>query len=123
MSVITDIADSIVAELNVANYAGRFRGYSGEYFETLATSTGAHDTEMVQTQIVLPKDDDIQLNYRLRKIDSGWRIIDVYLNGTVSELAMRRSEYSSTLKREGFESLMDTIDEKCRELASGSTKG
>jgi hypothetical protein len=45
--------------------------------------------------------------------------MDVYMNGTVSELALRRSEYSALLKREGFASLMKAIDDKIAALRSG----
>jgi phospholipid transport system substrate-binding protein len=62
----------------------------------------------------------VQLNYRLRPAeDDGWRIIDVLLNGTVSELALRRSEYSSLIQREGFTALMSAINKRIDDLASG----
>ena len=101
-----------------ANYAGQFTGFSGEAFETQGEETAIRDTRVVRTRLTRPSDDDVQLNYRLREVDGEWRIIDIYLNGTVSELALRRSEYSSVLKREGFEKLLSTIDEKVKELAS-----
>jgi phospholipid transport system substrate-binding protein len=106
-----------------ANYAGQFTGYSGESFETLGEEPAIRDTRIVRTRLIRPSDDDVQLNYRLRQVDGHWRIIDIYLNGTVSELALRRSEYSSVLQREGFEKLISTIDEKVKELAAGSSKG
>ena len=107
-----------------ANYAGQFTGYSGESFETLGEEPAIRDTRVVRTRLIRPGEDDVQLNYRLRDVDGKWRIIDIYLNGTVSELALRRSEYSSVLKREGFESLMSTINEKVHalETGEGSTK-
>ena len=74
---------------------------------------------MVRTQLVRPGDEDVQLNYRLRAVDGEWRIIDIYLNGTVSELALRRSEYSSVLKREGFEKLISTLHAKVESLSQG----
>ena len=56
---------------------------------------------------------------RLRKTDeSGWQIIDVYLDGTVSELALRRSEYSALIKREGFQALLAKLDERIETLSS-----
>ncbi len=100
-----------------ANYAGRFKGYSGQHFEILGTEPAAHDTMVVRTKLINPSDDDVELNYRLRQTPSGWRIIDVYLNGTVSELALRRSEYASTLKRDGFEVLCTLVDSKLAEFA------
>ena len=105
-----------------ANYAGQFTGFSGESFETLGEEPAIRDTRVVRTRLIRPGDEDVQLNYRLRDVDGKWRIIDIYLNGTVSELALRRSEYSSVLKREGFESLMATINEKVRALENGATK-
>jgi phospholipid transport system substrate-binding protein len=105
-----------------ANYAGQFTGFTGETFETVGEEPALRDTRVVRTRLTRPSEEDVQLNYRLREVDGEWRIIDIYLNGTVSELALRRSEYSSVLKREGFESLMNTIDAKCQALEDESEK-
>jgi phospholipid transport system substrate-binding protein len=107
----------------VANYAGQFTGFTDESFETLGEEPASRETRFVRTRLTRPGEEDVQLNYRLREVDGEWRIIDIFLNGTVSELALRRSEYSSVLKREGFEKLMTTIDEKVKELAAGSASG
>ena len=106
----------IFARFTTANYAGRFTGYTGEIFETLGVEEAARNTRVVLTKIVVPSEDDVQLNYRLMERDGEWRVIDVYLNGTVSELALRRSEYSSALKREGFEQLIASIETKIQDL-------
>ena len=42
----------------------------------------------------------------------------MYLNGTVSELALRRSEYSSLIKRDGFKALLAALDERIDTLAA-----
>lgn len=104
------------ARFTTANYAGRFTGYTGEEFVTLGVENAARGTRNVLTKIVVPEGEDVQLNYRVIKRDGTWKIIDVYLNGTVSELALRRSEYSSALKREGFDSLMASIEDKIADL-------
>lgn len=108
------------ARFTTANYAGRFTGYTGEKFVTLSEEEAARDTRMVLTKIIVPNDADVQLNYRLMKRDGVWRVIDVYLDGTVSELALRRSEYSSALKREGFEELVGSIETKIADLKAKS---
>jgi phospholipid transport system substrate-binding protein len=54
----------------------------------------------------------------MRQVGDRWKIIDVYLDGTVSELALRRSEFSSIVKREDFDALIAAIDEKTAKLAS-----
>ena len=100
-----------------ANYAGQFTGYTGESFETMGEEPAIRDTRVVRTRLTRPSEEDVQLNYRLREVDGEWRIIDIYLNGTVSELALRRSEYSAVLKREGFEKLLTTLNDKVDELS------
>ncbi len=103
----------------VANYAGRFDGYSGQSFETLGEESARSETLLVRTQLVDPTDKNVELSYRLRQVPEGWKIIDVYMDGTVSELALRRSEFSSVAKREGFDALIETLNAKITKLASG----
>ena len=106
----------IFARFTTANYAGRFTGFTGEEFVTVGVEDGARGTLRVLTKIVIPDEDDVQLNYRVIEKNGEWKVIDVYLNGTVSELALRRSEYSSALKREGFDHLVDSIETKIADL-------
>jgi phospholipid transport system substrate-binding protein len=100
--------------LTVATYAERMTGYTGQVFEVLKVEPSQHETAVVYTQVVTPKVAPIAINYRMRRDGDGWRIIDVYLNGTVSELALRRSEYAAVLQRDGFEKLVASIDEKIK---------
>lgn len=107
------------ARVTIATYAGRFTGWGGESFSVLGEEAAAQDTVFVKTLLDRPDADDVPLTYRLRKADSGWRIVDIYNKGTVSELALRRSDYSSVFKREGFEKLLQTVDAKIADYASG----
>lgn len=103
----------------VANYAGRFNGYSGQSFETLGEEAAPSNTMIVKSRLVDPEDENVELNYRMRKVDGTWKIIDVYLNGTVSELALRRSEFVSIVKRENLDGLLKALDAKIAKLAAG----
>lgn len=98
--------------LTVATYAERMTGYTGQSFDVLKIEPSQRGTAIVYTQVVTPKEPPIAINYRMRENGDGWRIIDVYLNGTVSELALRRSEYAAVLQRDGFDKLVASIDEK-----------
>jgi phospholipid transport system substrate-binding protein len=73
----------------------------------------------VKSRIVRGNGEIVALDYRLRPVDGEWRVIDVFLNGTVSELALRRAEYSGVLKREGFDGLMRALEEKIAAQAEG----
>src|SRR6185436_15723180 len=103
----------------VANYAGRFDGYSGQSFETLGEVPGPRDTVIVKSRLIDPTDKNIDLNYRMHQAGGSWKVIDVYLNGSVSELALRRSEFVSIVKRQNLDALLVALDEKIAKLAAG----
>ena len=106
--------------LTVATYAERMTGFTGQRFEVLKIDPSQRGTAVVYTQVVTPKETPIAINYRMRPEGDSWRIIDVYLNGTVSELALRRSEYAAVLQRDGFAKLVTSIDAK---IAAGKIAG
>lgn len=107
-------------DLSLSTYAARFDGWSGERFETLGVEDADHGTRLVKTRLLIPNDDPVQLHYRLRENSDGWRIIDVYLNGTVSEVALRRSEFSSVFERQGFDELLGQLQAKIESYAAGA---
>ena len=101
-----------------ANYASRFDHWSGQKFEVLGEEAGGGDTVLVRTKVIDPQQEPVDLSYRMRKSDDGWKVIDVYLKGTVSELALRRSEYAAVLKRDGFDALVASVRKKIDEMAA-----
>lgn len=110
------LADTF-GRLTVATYAGRFTGHAGEHFEIVGEEPSTQATVLVRTRVVSPEKEPIQLDYRLREGSDGWRVIDVFMNGTVSELALRRSEYSAVLDRDGFDGLIAALEAKIAEFA------
>lgn len=115
------------AEFSVATYADRFDGYSGQRFETLGEEEAPGRSVWVKTRLVIPADAahpqgrTVNLNYLVRSFGTdGWRIIDVYLGGTVSEMATRRSEYTSVIRREGVAGLISTLENKTRAMQKAS---
>ncbi len=103
-----------------ANYVGNFDQYDGESFEILGEEEAQRDTRIVLTRLNVPGGEDVIFNYRLRMTPQGWRIIDIYLKGTVSELALRRSDFTTTLKNKGFPVLASTVDQKIAHLRKES---
>ena len=87
------------SRMTMATYAHRFDGYSGESFQTMEAVPVRSKTVLVKASVTKGDGEVIHLNYLLRRFGSGWRVIDVFLKGTISELATRRSEYSSVLRR------------------------
>lgn len=94
-----------------ATYARRFDGYSGERFETLGEKPIGQAT-MVQTRLVKSNGEAIALNYVARQNGGHWQVVDVYLTGTISELAQRRSEFSAVFQRAGYDGLLAALQQK-----------
>jgi phospholipid transport system substrate-binding protein len=114
---------ALFREFTAANYAGNLDAYSGQRFEISGEEPSQNDTTVVHSMLVNPSGEDTELNYRLHATPKGPRIIDIYLRGTVSELALRRSDYTSVLEREGFDALVTTVRAKIVDLAAGRAKG
>ncbi len=105
--------------LSIASFAARFDGYSGESFRILGQQPGVRDTVLVQNQLLRPGDEPpVGLNYLLKAFDGRWQVIDIFLDAKFSEIAVKRSEYTSVIKNEGFDSLLASLDEKIAELAA-----
>lgn len=106
--------------MTIATYANRFDGYGGESFETLPEAQPQQSGFMVQTRLKRTDGQPpVVLNYLTRQEkDGGYRIIDVYLSGSISELATRRSEYSAILKRDGVDKLIEGVESRVKALSS-----
>ena len=75
------------------------------------------NTVLVANNLVKASCDVVPLNYLLRESDGSWRIVDVYLDAKYSELALKRSEYSSVVSREGFDALIGIMENKIATMA------
>jgi phospholipid transport system substrate-binding protein len=106
------------SRLTLANYASRFSGWSGEKFEMRGVQPVRDKTVLVKTAIIRPNDEPVEINYLMRKFRAGWKVIDVFLKASYSELATKRSEYSSVLRRRGFDALISELDAKVAEYTN-----
>lgn len=101
---------------SVGTYAKRFDGFSGQEFRLLGETSGPGDTRLVVTNILSPGKDPVELTYVLREFGGSWRIIDVLVEGGISELAVRRSENRATLKQSGVAGLIAALNAKADDL-------
>src|SRR5580700_2567996 len=98
------------ARFLVAEYAHPVSDYSGESFvvdpQTSPEARGGG--EIVKTKLLQPGGRTVQINYLVR----GGRVIDVYLNGTISDLAMRRDEFASVIAAGGADALIKRLRDR-----------
>jgi phospholipid transport system substrate-binding protein len=96
-----------------AVYAERFHKYSGEQLRVTGEEASPAGT-VILSQIVPSDGQPVNINYLMRND----KIADVYLNGTISELATRRSEFGSILRTQGINGLIQALNSKAAALVS-----
>ncbi len=105
--------------MSIATLATLFDGYSGEVFNVSGERSGPQGIVFVDTLLTSPgRDDDVKISYVARKFQSEWRLIDVIVDGGISELKVRISEYRQTLNNGGIEALISLLNAKADDLLS-----
>ncbi|MEX2648676.1 MAG: ABC transporter substrate-binding protein [Alphaproteobacteria bacterium] len=97
--------------MSIATYARRFDGGAVRY-EVLDDREFGPGDVVVRTRLVPSDGESVALDYRLRESEVGWRIVDVYLTGTISELATRRSEFAAIARDQGIDGLIRALEAK-----------
>jgi phospholipid transport system substrate-binding protein len=110
------------SKMSTATYAARFDGFSGEKFDILSTDQEGQSSVVVRSKITGSDGVRTDISYLMRQFGGGWKVVDVYLNGSVSELAVKKSDYSSVLKTGGMDALITALDEKVAGIARDETR-
>jgi phospholipid transport system substrate-binding protein len=105
------------AKFIIADYASQVKDYSGESFvvdpQSVLEPRGGG--EIVKTRLLQPGGRTVSINYLVR----GGRVIDVYLNGTISDLATRRDEFASIIASGGADGLIKRLHDRTQKLLGG----
>jgi phospholipid transport system substrate-binding protein len=102
-----------------AIYADRFDGYAGQKFEVMGDQPDPAGL-MVKSQITKANGEPVKVDYLMRRSSDSWLISDIYVDGAISEVAVRRSEFVAILKSEGIHGLITALNRKA-DLLTGTT--
>jgi phospholipid transport system substrate-binding protein len=108
--------ESVFSKLSVSAYAHNFKDYSGESFTFASEEETGRGGVVIHTNLHIPGEKDVKFDYMMKKKDDGWQIINIIADG-VSDLALKRSDYTSVLSRDGFDALIVKITEKIESYA------
>ena len=104
----------------ISVYANRFNDYGGERFQVTPAPIANPNGVIVDSKLIETSGETTTLDYLMRQdSDGSWKVIDVYLSGTVSELAARRSEFASVLQSKGADGLVQLIEQRTAALRAG----
>jgi phospholipid transport system substrate-binding protein len=113
-----DALAAAFTRFSVATYAKNFKKFAGEKFETLGERPGPQNTTLVDTRLVETDGNKVEITYVMKKGTDAWKVVDVIVDKGISELALRRSEFSRELRDAGVDSLVATLNRKAGELGA-----
>ena len=96
--------------MTIAQYAANFDSWSGESFNIASQVDSRAGDRLIRTTLNAPGKDPIAISYRLRLSGGEWKIIDVFYRNSISQIATRRSDFSSVLAKEGAKGLVAHLD-------------
>ena len=102
-----------------AIYADRFDSYAGQKLEVTGEQPASSGV-MVRSQIIKASGEPVKVDYMMRRNGESWLISDIYLDGAISEVATRRSEFSTILRNEGIDGLIAALNRKA-DILTGTT--
>jgi phospholipid transport system substrate-binding protein len=111
---------AVFTRYTVASYVANFDSFSGERFEILPRTRAVGQDQIVQTKIVPASGEATPIDYVMRSTDAGWKAIDVLLDGSISRVAVQRSDFRSLLAGGTPERLIASLRSKSESLESGA---
>jgi phospholipid transport system substrate-binding protein len=104
----------------VSSYVSNFNSYNGQSFQVLPNVRAVGDGEVVvQSRLLRTDDSPLQLDYVMRAGPSGWQVVDVLMNGSISRVAVQRSDFRQLLKTGGVPALVAGLGNKVASLSGG----
>jgi phospholipid transport system substrate-binding protein len=104
----------------VASYVANFDSYAGQDF-TVSSDTRSLgvDRVVVQSRIVKISGDPTELDYVMKRTPLGWKVVDVLAGGSISRVAVQRSDFRHILSN-GGDALLASLQRKTSDLSGGA---
>jgi phospholipid transport system substrate-binding protein len=103
----------------VASWVANFDGFSGEKFEILPQIRVVGGDQVVATRIVPASGDPTRIDYVMRQSGGDWKAVDVLLDGSISRVAVQRSDFRALVGGGDATALIASLKTKTAALESG----
>ena len=114
------VTESLVRYIS-AIYADRFDSYAGQKLQVTGEQPAAAGV-MVRSRIVKTNGELVNVDYLMHRNGNSWLISDIYLDGAISEVAIRHSEFAAILKSQGIDGLIAALNRKADSLTATTAK-
>jgi phospholipid transport system substrate-binding protein len=104
----------------VGTYIANFDSFDGQHFEVSPDIRALPNNEQVVTSRIIPASGDShRLDYVMRQVSGAWQVVDVLADGTISRVAVQRSDFRHLLLQGGIAALVVSLQSKADQLAGG----
>ncbi len=97
-----------------SNYLKRFANVNKLEIKYEKTEEIGEKYIMVFTQFKFTINDSLKINYLLIRDEKNWKIFDVLLDGSISEIATKKSEFNKILEKGGINSLIKILSDQSK---------
>jgi phospholipid transport system substrate-binding protein len=111
---------AVFRQFTAASYVANFNSYAGEQLRVLPNPRPVGPEWVVATEIVPANGQSTRIDYVMRDVEGDWRAVDVLLDGTISRVAVQRSDFSSLIASGGGTGLIESLQRKVGELSGGT---
>jgi phospholipid transport system substrate-binding protein len=108
-----------ITDLSIATYAAQFKDYAGESFKFDSSQDMKNGRLLLRYNLVAPKEKPIKFEYIVSELNGQWQIINIIVDG-ISDLALKKAQYTSVIDREGFDSLLNKLTQKIADYANNN---
>lgn len=107
-------------QFTIASYVANFDNFQGERFETQPDRRTLGADTVVTTRILGPGSDVSRIDYVMRQVNGMWKAVDVLLDGTISRVAVQRSDFRNLLGTGDASALIASLERKAMDFAGGA---
>ncbi|HEX4262623.1 MAG TPA: ABC transporter substrate-binding protein [Acetobacteraceae bacterium] len=111
---------AVFRQFTIASYVANFDTYTGEQLRVLPNPRPVGPEWVVATEIVPPNGQSTRIDYVMHEVAGEWRAVDVLLDGTISRVAVQRSDFSSLIASRGGTGLIESLQQKVGQLSGGT---
>ncbi len=104
----------------IVTYTANFDTYAGERFDMLPDLRSVGADQIVQTKLIPASGAPVPLDYVMRQFGDAWKVIDILLDGSISRVAVQRSDFRSLLRQGDATALIKSLQRKVADLSAGT---
>ena len=105
----------------VSTYVANFDAFSGQRFEVSPEPRAAAGEQVVASRIIPADGKPRQIDYVMRQEGGRWQVVDVLLDGSISRVAVQRSDFRGVMSGAGgTAALLASLRRKTADLQAAS---